>query len=338
MGFATFVPALHYASFQRYPDLQMPRTLAVLMDPIAGIQPKKDTTLAMLLEAQRRGYTLFYMAQGDLAVRDGVAWARLAALEVRDDPHDWFTLGDAAWRELGGIDVVLARKDPPVDAQFIYDTMVLELAQRAGTLVANDPRGLRDANEKLFSLHFPQCCPPTAIARDARELKRFVAEHGDVVLKPLDGMGGRSIFRSRHGDSNLNVILETLTANGHAFAIAQKFIPEISAGDKRILMIDGEPVPYALARIPQGDDFRGNLAAGGKGVGVPLSARDRWIAAEVGPELVRRGMRFVGLDVIGDWLTEINVTSPTCVRELDAQFGLNIAGQMFDRLEATERA
>jgi glutathione synthase len=173
------------------------------------------------------------------------------------------------------------------------------------------------------------------VARDAAELKRFAAEHGEVVLKPLDGMGGRSIFRSRHGDPNLNVILETLTDNGRNFAIAQKFIPEISAGDKRILMIDGEAVPYALARIPQGDDFRGNLAAGGKGVGVPLSARDRQIAATVGPELVRRGMRFVGLDVIGDWLTEVNVTSPTCVRELDAQFGLNIAGQLFDRLEAT---
>ena len=311
----------------------MTRTLAVLMDPIAAIHPEKDTTLAMLLEAQRRGYALFYMTQGDLAIRSGDAWARLAPLAVRDADHDWFTLGSAQWRELAGVDIVLARKDPPVDAQFIYDTMVLELAQRDGTCVANDPRGLRDANEKLFALRFPQCCAPTVVAREASELKRFAAEHGEVVLKPLDGMGGRSIFRSRHGDPNLNVILETLTGNGRAFAIAQKFIPEISAGDKRILVIDGEAVPYALARIPQGDDFRGNLAAGGKGVGVPLSKRDRWIAAQVGPELVRRGMRFVGLDVIGDWLTEVNVTSPTCVRELDAQFGLNIAGQFFDRLE-----
>jgi glutathione synthase len=313
----------------------MSPTLAVLMDPIARIQPKKDTTLALLLEAARRGYRLSYMEQGDLAVRDGSAWARLAPLSVRDDPNGWFELGTPEWQPLGGIDVILARKDPPVDAQFIYDTLVLDLAQRDGALVVNDPRALRDANEKLFSLHFPQCCPPTAIARDPAELKRFVAEHGEVVLKPLDGMGGRSIFRSRHGDPNLNVILETLTGNGRGFAIAQKFIPEITSGDKRILLIDGEPVPYALARIPQGDDFRGNLAAGGKGVGVPLSARDRWIAAEVGPELVRRGMRFVGLDVIGDWLTEVNVTSPTCARELDAQFGLNIAGLLFDRLEAT---
>jgi glutathione synthase len=312
----------------------MTRSLAVLMDPIGAIHPEKDTTFALLLEASRRGYELLYTTQGGLAVRDGQAWARLAPLAVRDDPLDWFSLGPSAWRPLAGIDVILARKDPPVDAQFVYDTLVLELAQGAGARVVNDPRGLRDANEKLFSLHFPQCCPPTAIARDAAELRRFVAEQGEVVLKPLDGMGGRSIFRSRRGDPNLNVILETLTDNGRGFAIAQKFIPEIESGDKRILVIDGEPVPYALARIPQGDDFRGNLAAGGKGVGVPLSARDRWIAAEVGPELVRRGMRFVGLDVIGDWLTEINVTSPTCARELDAQFGLNIAGLLFDRLEA----
>ncbi|MBZ0223760.1 MAG: glutathione synthase [Dokdonella sp.] len=312
----------------------MTRSLAVLMDPIEAIHPAKDTTLALLLEAQRRGYALLYATQDALAIRDGVAWGRLAALEVRDDAHDWFSLAPAQWRPLAGIEVFLARKDPPVDAQFLYDTMVLELAQAAGVQVVNDPRGLRDANEKLFALRFPQCCAPTLVAREAAELKRFVAEQGEVVLKPLDGMGGRSIFRSRHGDPNLNVILETLTSNGHAFAIAQKFIPEISAGDKRILMIDGEPVPWALARIPQGDEFRGNLAAGGKGVGVPLSERDRWIAAQVGPELVRRGLRFVGLDVIGDWLTEVNVTSPTCARELDAQFGINIAGLLFDRLAA----
>ena len=200
--------------------------------------------------------------------------------------------------------------------------------------VINDPRGLRDANEKLFSLHFPQCIPPTIIARDVAEIRRFVSEHGDVVLKPLDGMGGRSIFRSGRGDPNLNVILETLTEEGRNFTVAQRYIPEIRDGDKRILLIDGEPVPYVLARMPQGDDFRGNLARGGKGVGRPLSPRDRWIAAQVGPELRRRGMRFVGLDVIGDYLTEVNVTSPTCIRELDAQFGLNIAGTLFDAIEA----
>lgn len=314
----------------------MSRALAVLMDPIAAIKTKKDSTFAMLLEAQRRGWTLNYMTQGDLAIRDGRAFARLAPLVVRDDPADWYTLGPAQWVELAErVQLVLARKDPPVDEQFIYDTMVLELAQRAGVLVANDPQGLRDANEKLYTLHFPQCCAPTLVARDMAELRRFVAEHDRTVLKPLDGMGGRGIFVSQRGDPNLNSILETLTVSGRRFALAQKFIPEITAGDKRILLIDGEPVPYALARIPQGDDFRGNLAAGGRGVGVPLSDRDRWIAAQVGPELVRRGMRFVGLDVIGDWLTEINVTSPTCIRELDGEFGLNIAGLLFDRLEAT---
>ena len=334
--FAVQFDSRRYAAPTRFRKSQrMTPTLAVLMDPIAAIHPQKDTTLALLLKAQQRGYRLLYMTQGDLALRDGQAWARLTPLKVRDESHGWFTLGAAAWRPLAGIELVLARKDPPVDTQFIYDTMVLEFAQREGVNVINDPRALRDANEKLFALGFPDCCAPTMVARDAAEIKRFVSEHGEVVLKPLDGMGGRSIFRSRHGDPNLNVILETLTDHGRQLAIAQKFIPAISAGDKRILLIDGEPVPYALARIPQGDDFRGNLAAGGKGVGVPLSERDRWIAAQVGPELVRRGMRFVGLDVIGDWLTEVNVTSPTCVRELDAQFGLDIAGTFFDRLAAT---
>ncbi len=312
----------------------MARTLAVLMDAIADIRIAKDTTFALLLEAQRRGYRLFYLPQGDLAIRDGVAWARLAELAVRDEAGNWFELGEPAWTDLRSIDIILARKDPPVDAQFIYDTQVLQLARDAGVLVVNDPQALRDANEKLFAQHFPQCCAPTVVARRASELRHFAAAHGRIVLKPLDGMGGRSIFLSAHGDPNLNVIIETLTANGQAFAMAQKFIPEISAGDKRILMIDGEPVPYALARIPQGDEFRGNLAAGGKGVGIALSDRDRWIAAQVGPELKRRGMLFVGLDVIGDWLTEVNVTSPTCLRELDAQFGLNIAGQLFDVIES----
>jgi glutathione synthase len=274
------------------------------------------------------------MEQGDLALRDGEAWARLRPLTVKDDPTGWFTLGEPTWRPLAEVDIVLARKDPPVDAQFIYDTMVLERAQRAGCKVVNDPRSLRDCNEKLFALDFPQCIAPTLVSRDAGQLRQFVAEHGEAVLKPLDGMGGRGIFRVRHGDSNLNSMLETLLDGARHFAIAQKYIPEITAGDKRILLIDGEPVPYALARIPQGDEFRGNLAAGGRGEGIPLSDRDRWIAAQVAPELVRRGLRFVGLDVIGDYLTEINVTSPTCIRELDAQFGINIAGLMFDAIEA----
>lgn len=312
----------------------MPLKIAVLMDPIGTIQPKKDTTLALLLEAQRRGHALLYMGQRDLAVRDGAAWARLAPLEVRDDPHRWFDLGEPHWQPLAETDLVLARKDPPVDSQFLYDTLVLDLAVRAGVRVVNDPRGLRDFNEKLAAQWFPQCCAPALVARNRAELRRFAVEHGEIVLKPLDGMGGRGIFRSRGDDPNLNSILETLVGDDARYAMAQKFIPEISAGDKRILLVNGEPVPYALARIPQGTDFRGNLAAGGRGVGIPLSDRDRSIAAQVGPELTRRGMQLVGLDVIGDWLTEINVTSPTCVRELDAQYGLNIAGNLFDAIEA----
>lgn len=317
----------------------MSLSVAVLMDPIGAIKIAKDTSFAMLLEAQRRGHVLHYMEQGDLALRDGEPWARLAPLRVKDDASGWFHLEQPQWRDLREMDLVLMRKDPPVDPQFIYDTLVLEAAQRGGVQVVNDPRSLRDCNEKLFALQFPQCMAPTLVARDASELRRFVDQHGEVVLKPLDGMGGRGIFKVKAGDGNLNSMLETLLGGdshgGRQFAMAQKFIPQISAGDKRILLIDGEPVPYALARIPQGNEFRGNLAAGGRGEGVPLSERDRWIAAEVGPELRRRGLRFVGLDVIGDYLTEINVTSPTCVRELDAQFGLNIAASLFDALERT---
>ncbi len=316
----------------------MTLSVGVLMDPIGAIKVAKDTSLAMLLEAGRRGHSLHYFEQGDLALRDGLPWVRSATLSVRDDPRDWYTLGQPQWRDLRGLDVVLMRKDPPVDEQFIYDTMVLEIAQRAGVMVVNDPQALRDCNEKLFALAFPQCIAPSLVARDPAELRRFAAEHDEIVLKPLDGMGGRGIFRVRHGDSNLNSMLETLLGGdshgvGRQLVIAQKYIPEISAGDKRILVVDGEPVPYALARIPQGDEFRGNLAAGGRGEGVPLSERDRWIVAQVAPELRRRGLLFVGLDVIGDYLTEINVTSPTCVRELDTQFGLNIAGELFDVIE-----
>ncbi|RDJ00223.1 glutathione synthase [Dyella solisilvae] len=316
----------------------MTLSVAVLMDPIGSIKIAKDTTFALLLEAQRRGHQLHYLEQGDLAARHGEPWARLAPLSVRDDASGWFMLGQPEWRDLRGIDVLLMRKDPPVDSQFVYDTMVAELAEQGGVTVVNRPQALRDCNEKLFAMHFPQCMAPTLVSRDAGELRAFVATHGEVVLKPLDGMGGRGIFRVRAGDSNLNSMLETLIATGpHGehphFTMAQKYIPQISQGDKRILVVDGEPVPYALARIPQGDEFRGNLAAGGRGVGVPLSERDRWIVAQVAPELRRRGLLFVGLDVIGDYLTEINVTSPTCARELDAQFGLNIAGQLFDVIE-----
>lgn len=311
----------------------MQLNVVVVMDPIGAINIAKDSTFAMLLEAQRRGHSLLYVQPGSLGMVHGEAHARLAPLRVRDDRSGWFELGSPSHRALRPGDLVLMRKDPPVDADFIHDTQILSMAQRQGARVVNDPRGLRDMNEKLAALEFPQCCPPTVVSREAVALKAFVAEHGDAVLKPLDGMGGRSIFRARAGDANLNVILETLTQGGRHLAMAQRYLPEIVDGDKRILLVDGEPVDYCLARIPQGDEFRGNLAAGGRGEGRALGERDRWIAAQVGPELKRRGMRFVGLDVIGDWLTEVNVTSPTCIRELDAQFGLNIAGMLFDAIE-----
>ena len=311
----------------------MPLDVVVVMDPIGAIKITKDTTFAMLLEAQRRGHRLHYVLPGGLSLRDGKAVALAAPLAVKDDKQGWFTLGEAAELPFGPGQVVLMRKDPPFDDQFLYDTQILSVAQAAGALVVNDPQGLRDYNEKLAALLFPQCCPPTLVSRDKAALKAFVAEHGEAVLKPLDGMGGRSIFRARAGDSNLNVILETLVGDGN-LALAQRFIPGISDGDKRVLLVDGVPVDYVLARIPQGDEFRGNLAAGGRGEGRPISERDRWIAAQVAPEMKRRGMLFVGLDVIGDYLTEVNVTSPTCVRELDAQFGLNIAGLLFDAIES----
>jgi len=312
----------------------MPLDIVVVMDPIGSIKIAKDSTFAMLLEAQRRGHRLLYVLPGGLSVHDGRATARIAPLRVADDANGWFELGDASHAVLGAGHVVLMRKDPPVDEQYVHDTQILGLAQRAGALVVNDPQGLRDMNEKLTALEFPQCCPATLVTRDAAAIKAFVADHGDAVLKTLDGMGGRSIFRARSGDPNLNVILETLTQGGNHLAMAQRYIPEIVDGDKRILLVDGVPVDYCLARIPQGDEFRGNLAAGGRGEGRPLTDRDRWIAQQVGPEMKARGMLFVGLDVIGGYLTEVNVTSPTCIRELDAQFGLNIAGQLFDAIEA----
>jgi glutathione synthase len=312
----------------------MALAVAVLMDPIAGIKPAKDTTFALLLEAQRRGHRLYYIEQAGLACAGDRARARMAPLQVHDESANWFTLGEFQWQALAGIDVLLLRKDPPFDREYLYDTLLAELAQREGVRVVNRPQSLRDANEKLFALHFPQCCPPAVVARDSQPLREFVAAEGKAVLKPLDGMGGAGVFLASADDPNLNVILETLTEGGRALAMAQRFLPEIAQGDKRILMIAGEPVPYALARIPQGTDFRGNLARGGRGEARPLSERDRWIAAQVGPELVRRGLLFVGLDVIGDWLTEVNVTSPTGVRELDRQCGLNIAAALFDALES----
>ena len=308
--------------------------VAVVMDPIAKIKIAKDSTFAMMLEAQRRSHQLHYVVPGSLAVVNGQAVAQLASLAVQDNSTDWYKLATPQLQPLSRMDVVLMRTDPPVDSAYLHDSIILGMAQAEGVLVVNDPQGLRDLNEKLAALLFPDCCPPTLVSRDAATLREFIASHRHCVLKPLDGMGGRSIFMVREGDPNINVILETLTEGGRTLAMAQRYLPEIVQGDKRILLIDGEAVPYCLARIPQGTEFRGNLAAGGRGEGRPLTDRDRWIAARVGPELRRRGMIFVGLDVIGDYLTEVNVTSPTCIRELDLQFGLNIAGTLFDAIEA----
>ncbi len=311
----------------------MPLDVAIVMDPIQTIKIAKDSSFAMLLEAQRRGHRLHYVVPGGLGFESGAPVATIASLQVQDDPVQWYELGEAKRTTLTTINIILMRSDPPVDSNYLHDTQILDLAAQQGVMVVNNPQGLRDLNEKLAALLFPHCCPPTLVSRQTAALREFVKTHDQVVLKPLDGMGGRSIFRASHGDPNLNVIIETLTDSGKHLAMAQRYLPEIVDGDKRILLIDGEPVPYCLARIPQGDEFRGNLAAGGRGEGRPLSERDRWIAQQVGPELKRRGMVFVGLDVIGDYLTEVNVTSPTCIRELDAQFGLNIAGLLFDALE-----
>tara|TARA_B110000285_G_scaffold49323_1_gene56018 strand:- start:1257 stop:2213 length:957 start_codon:yes stop_codon:yes gene_type:complete len=306
--------------------------LGVVMDPIADINVKKDTTLAMLLAAQRRGWELYYMEQSDLSLDQGLARATVRRLSVEDNPESWFEVGSPQDIALSDLDVVLMRKDPPFDMDFIYSTYILEAAQREGTLVVNDPRSLRDCNEKLFATQFPQCCPPLIVAASAARLKAFHAEHGDVILKPLDGMGGASIFRVKAGDPNLSVIIETLTNHGRQQIMAQKFLPEIVDGDKRILMVDGVPAEYGLARIPMSGETRGNLAAGGSGVAMPLTDRERWICSQVAPVLREKGLLFVGLDVIGDYLTEINVTSPTCVRELDRAHQLDIAGDLMEAI------
>lgn len=309
--------------------------LGVVMDPLSFISPKKDSTLAMMLEAQRRGWQLSYMEQSDLFVRDGAPHASMRNVTVADKPDRWFEFTDpAVVAPLIALDAILMRKDPPFNVEYVYTTYILELAERANVLVVNKPQSLRDANEKMFISWFPQCCVPTLVTRNSRQLREFLAEIGDVILKPLDGMGGSAVFRVRLGDPNTSVILETLTQFDCRTIMAQRYIPDIVQGDKRILVVDGVPVPYALARVPAPGETRGNLAAGGNGVGIALSARDRWICEQVGPVLRAKGLLFVGLDVIGDYLTEINVTSPTCLRELDALYGLNIAAQLMDAIAA----
>jgi glutathione synthase len=305
------------------------------MDPIGAINYAKDSTLAMLLAAQERGFALSYLEQRDLLLRDGEAFGRMRPLTVRADPAGWFTLGAPALEPLGALDCLLMRKDPPFDMEYIYTTYLLECAERrSGLLVVNRPQGLRDMNEKVYTAAFPQCCAPTLITRDMLEMAAFLAEHGKIVVKPLDGMGGRSIFVLDKGDLNARVVFETLTDYGQHFAIAQRYLPEIATtGDSRVLLVAGEPVPYALARMPSREDHRGNLAAGAKGVGRTLNDRDRWLAAQIGPALNARGMLFVGLDVIGGFVTEINVTSPTGIRELDKQFGISVGDRLIEAIE-----
>jgi len=304
------------------------------MDPIESIKPIKDSSFAMLLEAERRGAEIHYMLQSDLRLLDGDAIAHSKLLNVNDAEADWFTFGADQEISLGDLDVILMRKDPPFDMEYIYTSYILERAEGAGALIVNKPQSLRDMNEKAYTAWFPQCSPLTLITRSMPEMKDFLAEHGRIVVKPLDGMGGKSIFVVAKGDNNANVIFETLTDYGNRFAMAQVFIPEISAGDKRILLVDGEAIPYALARIPSADDNRGNLVMGAVGEARRLTERDEWICSEVGPVLRERGIIFAGLDVIGDYLTEINVTSPTGMRELDSAFDLNIAGTLFDAIES----
>ena len=310
-----------------------PIKLGIVMDPIASINIKKDSSFAMLLQAQQRGYEIHYMEMADLYLLEGEARASTRLLSVTPDPAAWFSFGTTQDIPLSELDVILMRKDPPFDTEYIYATYMLERAEDCGTLIVNKPQSLRDANEKLYTSWFSQFTPKTLVSRDAKRLKAFYQAEQDVILKPLDGMGGASIFRLKPNDANVSVIIETLTEHGQRYAMAQRFIPEINQGDKRILVVNGKPVPYCLARIPASGETRGNLAAGGRGEARPLSESDLAIANAVAPTLKAKGLIFVGLDVIGDKLTEINVTSPTCIREIEAAFPISITGLLFDEIE-----
>lgn len=305
----------------------------IVMDSIEDININKDSSFAMLLAAQNKGWELYYMELSDLYLDQGDAKASMSAIKVTRNPNGWFELSEKKDNKLSFLDVIIMRKDPPVDAEYIYATFMLERAEEQGTLVVNKASSLRDCNEKIYATAFPQCCPPVLVSRDRARLKRFREEHQDVIYKPLDGMGGASIFRVKEGDDNLGVILETLTQHGQNQIMAQKYLPEIKQGDKRILLIDGEAAPYALARIPASGEHRGNLATGGTGKAQALSERDYWIVDQIKEDLKERGLLFVGIDVIGDYLTEINITSPTCIQELDKAFNLDIAGQLMMAIE-----
>ncbi|ANI30039.1 glutathione synthetase [Yersinia entomophaga] len=308
--------------------------LGIVMDPISSINIKKDTSFAMLMEAQRRGYELHYMEMNDLYLHAGEGRARTRLLNVKEDKNQWFSFGSEQDLTLHDLDVILMRKDPPFDTEYIYATYILERAEIKGTLVVNKPQSLRDCNEKLFTAWFPELTPDTLVSRSKEHIRTFHQKHGDIILKPLDGMGGASIFRVKQDDPNLSVIIETLTEHGSRFCMAQNFLPAITEGDKRILVVDGEPVPYCLARIPAQGETRGNLAAGGRGEARPLSESDWKIARAVAPTLKEKGLIFVGLDIIGDRLTEINVTSPTCAREIEAAFPqVSVTGMLMDAIE-----
>lgn len=305
------------------------------MDSIDQIKINKETSFAMLLEAQSRGWEIHYMELNDLYMSNGKPYARTRLLQVQRDPNNWYDFIGEQEIALENLDTIIMRKDPPFNQEYIYATYLLEHAEQKGTYLVNKPQSLRDANEKLFTAWFPQCCADTLVAREPQRFKQFLQQHKEMILKPLDGMGGTSIFHVRENDPNLNVILEIMTDYARRYIMAQRYIAEIKEGDKRILLINGEPVPYALARIPAKGESRGNLAAGGHAEGRKLSERDLWIANQVGPTLKKKGLVFVGIDVIGDFLTEINVTSPTCVQELDTIFGLNISAQLMDHIENT---
>ena len=308
--------------------------LGMVMDPIETVKTYKDSSFAMLLAAQKRGWELNYMEMRDLYVRDGRPFARMRTLSVVDQKSDFFQFHDDRHLPLDSLDVIIQRKDPPFDMEYIYSTYILELAEKAGSIIVNKPQSLRDANEKMFTTWFPQATPPTLITREAGLIKAFIAEHKDTIIKPLDMMGGSSIFRITADSPNVNVIIETLTERGDVFTMIQRYIPDVvKTGDKRILLIDGEPNGYALARMPSDGETRANLAAGGKGVAVEMTERDHWLCQQIGPTLKEMGLIFVGLDVIGDYVTEINVTSPTGIREVDEQKGIDIGGMLMDALE-----
>ena len=307
--------------------------LGIVMDPIRDVNVKKDSSMAMLFEAQKRGYELYYMEMKDLYLEQGVCRATVKNVEVYDNSEHWYDLSNEQDIAVSDLDAVLMRKDPPFDTEFIYATYMLERAEEAGTLIVNKPQSLRDCNEKLFTAWFADLTPKTLVTRSSQRIRDFHQAEQDIIIKPLDGMGGASIFRIGPQDANVGVIIETLTAHGEQYAMVQEYLPEIVDGDKRILIVNGEPMPYCLARIPAKGETRGNLAAGGRGEARPLSASDKLIAETIAPELKKRGLFFVGLDVIGNKVTEINVTSPTCIREIEAAYPINISGKLMDAIE-----